>query len=310
MVVEIENLSKTYGSVRALRDVSLEIGEGQVVALLGPNGAGKTTLVETLEGLRRPSSGRVSVLGFDPLRQGRRLREELGVQLQETALPEELTPLETLRLFGAFYRRSLPPGEVLERVGLSAAGDRRNHTLSGGQKRRLAIAMALIHEPRLLVLDEPTSGLDPLARRRVHEHIEGLRAARRTVLLATHHVEEAEKLCDRVILLRSGEVVADGSPFELVSRAGGSSTLWLSVEGDLDLGELLRAGAEERGHEGGYLRLSTPDPTATILALGKALESRGAKLLDIRMRRPGLEQVYLELFGDQVGTGGRGGELP
>ena len=298
MIIEIENLSKDYGDTRALKDLSLGIEAGGVVGLLGPNGAGKTTLVEILEGLRKPSSGRVSVLGMDPARHAPALRERLGVQLQSTVLPQELTPLETLRLFGAFFGRSRPPLEILERVGLASKAKARNSNLSGGEQRRLAIGMALIGEPELVILDEPTSGLDPVARREVHDRIADLRKSGRTVLLTTHYIDEAEELCDRVILLRGGEIVADGTPFELVSRAGGTSTLWIAVEGDLDPAPLLRAGAVAQGREGGYHRFATPDPTAAILALGELLRNQGATLVDLRMKRPDLEDVYLDMMGE------------
>jgi ABC-2 type transport system ATP-binding protein len=275
---------------------------------LGPNGAGKTTLVETLEGLRTPTAGRVSVLGLDPTKHARALYHRLGVQLQDTALPQDLTPLETLRLFGAFFHRSLAPEEVLERLGLADKARSRNRVLSGGQQRRLAIALALINDPELILLDEPTSSLDPGARRALLASISGLREMGRTVILTTHSLEEAEQLCDRVIILKRGEVVADGSPFELTTRSAGISTIWLAVEGDFDPGPLLRAGATDEGRDGEYFRFKTPAPTAAILALGDCLGGPDTKILDVRMKRPGLEAFYLELVGEGEGerTVGRG----
>ncbi|MFN7961200.1 MAG: ABC transporter ATP-binding protein [Thermoanaerobaculia bacterium] len=306
MIFETRDLVKSYGATRALAGVNLAVAGSGVVGLLGPNGAGKTTLVEILEGLRLPSSGQVSVLGLDPAREAQALRERLGVQLQSTFLPPELTPLETARLFGGFFRRALPAREVLALVGLEAKAKSRNHTLSGGQQRRLAIALALVNDPELVILDEPTSGLDPLARREIHGDIAALRERGRTVLFTTHYIEEAEQLCDRVIFLVAGRVVADGSPFELVSRAGGTSHLWIAVEGELDPAPLAAAGAQAEGREGEYHRFATQDPSAALVALAELLQSRRARLLDIRMKRPNLESLYLELVGapDEAGQGG------
>ncbi len=296
-MIEIEGLYKSYGETRALNGVTLSITPGGIVGLLGPNGAGKTTLVEIIEGLRPPGSGRVSVLGFDPTATPRELRERIGAQLQSAPLPQDLTPTETLRVFGALYRRHRHADDILASVGLVAKAKTRNRHLSGGQKRRLAIAMALVNDPELIVLDEPTSGLDPVARREIHRLISDLRSAGRTVLLTTHYIEEAEELCDRVIILRSGEVVADDTPFELVAEAAGASSLWIASEGELDTARLVASGAIDEGRDGRYLRFKTTDPTSAILALGEILREGQASITDIRMKRPGLEDVYLELMG-------------
>jgi ABC-2 type transport system ATP-binding protein len=298
LIIEVEQLTKDYGSVRALKGISFSVNSGGVVGLLGPNGAGKTTLVETIEGLRSPTSGRVSVLGLDPTRQASELKERIGVQLQATALPLELTPIETLRMYGSFFRRSLAPAQVLAIVGLADQARQRNSGLSGGQRQKLAIALALVNDPELVILDEPTAGLDPVARREIHARIADMRTSRRTVLFSTHYIEEAESLCDRVIILRAGEIVADGSPFELLSRASGASTLWLAVEGELDPAPLIGAGASVRGREGEYHCFATPDPRAAILALAELLRDGRINLLDLRMKRPNLEDVYVELTGE------------
>lgn len=298
MIIETQDLSKHYGDTPALKGITLNIEAGGVVGLLGPNGAGKTTLVETFEGLRVPSSGRVSVLGLDPTRQAGLLKERIGVQLQSTSLPQDLTPFETLRLFGAFFNKSLAPAEVLERVGLTGKIKSRNHTLSGGQRQRLAIAMALVNDPELLILDEPTSGLDPVSRREIHSYITDQRATKRTVILSTHYIEEAEKLCDRVILLRAGEIVADGSPSELVSRANSAATLSIVIGGEFDPTSLLRAGAVSQGIDGGNQRFTASDPDAAIPALGELLQSSNARIVDLQMKRPSLEDIYIELIGE------------
>jgi ABC-2 type transport system ATP-binding protein len=296
MIIEVQDLTKRYGNVVALKGISLGIEAGRVVGLLGHNGAGKTTFMETLQGLRTPTSGKVSVFGLDPERQAQPLKELVGVQLQSTAVPEELTPLETLRLFGAFFRKTLSPEDVLERIGLTEKAKSRNDTLSGGQRKRLAIGMALINDPELIILDEPSSGLDPAARREIHRHIHDLGALKKTVLMSTQYMEEAEKLCDRVIVIRAGEVVADGSPQELISRATRTVALSIVLEGEYDPTPLLQTGALVEEVKGGRRSFLAPDPKAAIVVLGKLLQKPDATLVDLRMRYPNLEDVYLKLM--------------
>ena len=297
MTIRIDGLEKRYGSVVALRGIDLEIPGGGIVGLLGPNGAGKTTLVEILEGLREPTRGSVSVLGLDPTTQARRLKERLGVQLQSTSIPLDLTPAEVLGLYASFYPRSRPIDEGLEQVGLEAKRKALVRNLSGGQRQRLALGMALIHEPELLILDEPTTGLDPVARRGIHEVIRDYRASGHSVILTTHYIEEAELLCDRVIVIRAGEVVADGTPFQLIAKAEGVSTLWIAFSGPFDPTPLVKAGATPHGVEGNHHRFVTRDPAAAVVALGDILRGQEVSLVDLRMKRPTLEDVYLELVG-------------
>ena len=300
MVIQVEGLQKRYGSTVALRGVDLDIDSGGVVGILGPNGAGKTTLVEILEGLRQPTSGRVSVLGLDPATQSRKLKERLGIQLQTTPLPTELTVRELLQLFASFYESAQTAEAILERVDLRKQAHQRADTLSGGQKQRLVVGIALIHEPELVMLDEPTTGLDPKARRDLHQVVRELREQGRTTLLTTHYIEEAEHLCDRVIILRRGEIVADGRPFDLVGQSRESSTIWIQVNGTMDPAPMLAAGAEPLGEQGAHHKFSTADPTATVLALGDMLRSQRLQLVDLRLKRPTLEDVYLELMGNDV----------
>ena len=302
-MIEIEQLTKDYGTHRALKGVSLAIEAGGAVGLLGPNGAGKTTLVEILEGLREPTSGRVRVLGFDPASDPRALRLRIGVQLQATALPQELRVAEVLRLYAALYPKTLAPRAVLEAVDLLGKERALVRTLSGGERQRLALALALLHDPELLLLDEPTAALDPVARRAVHAIVEELVARGKTVLLTTHYIEEAEKLCRRVLMIRAGEIVADGSPFELVGRAAGLSMLWIEVEGPFDPSPLVAAGATAQGIEGRHQRFAVADPGAAIVALGDLLRAQGGRLVDLRLKRPTLEDVYLELMGEHVVEG-------
>ncbi len=298
MSIVLEQLRKTYGETQALKGVDLSIASGGVVGILGPNGAGKTTMVEILEGLRQPTSGKVSVLGLDPQRQSGELKRRLGVQLQSTAMPMDLTARELLQMYAAFYSRTSPVADVLHRVGLEAKATTLTRHLSGGQKQRLALGIALIHDPELLILDEPTSGLDPAARRALHEVVRAYNAAGNSVILTTHYIEEAEALCDRVIVMREGVVVADGTPFELVGRAEGLSTLWIECSGPFDPQRLEAAGTTHHGLEGTHHRFTTRDPAAVIVALGEVLRSQHVTLTDLRMKRPTLEDVYLELVGE------------
>jgi ABC-2 type transport system ATP-binding protein len=312
VAIEVKGLTKTYGDLAALRGVDVSIaGEGQIVGLLGPNGAGKTTLVEILEGLRSATSGSVSVLGLDPAHASAELRARLGVQLQSTAFMQDLTVRETLQLYAALYpqpaRRAADPArQVLERVDLIDKARATVRGLSGGQQQRLALAMAMLHDPDLYILDEPTSGLDPIARRQIHDILLGLKRDGKTVLISSHYLDEIEALADRVIILAEGRIVADGTPLDLLARAAGASTLWLSVDfppsgrtneiDHADLAQLVPQAIFE-GRDGALLRYRTADPTAAIVGLADSLRASGARLADLRLKRPSLEDVYLQLVG-------------
>ncbi len=301
--IDVHALRKSYGALDALKGINLTIeGGGRIIGLLGPNGAGKTTLVEILEGLRMATSGTVSVLGLDPATNSNALRARIGVQLQSTAFMPELTVAETLRLYGALYPRvATATPDVLARVDLVDKKKALVRTLSGGQKQRLALAMAMLHGPDLFILDEPTSGLDPIARRQIHEILRALKRDGKTVLISSHYLDEIEALADRVIILSSGEVVADGTPLELLEKAAGASTLWLSLEGVVNAERLLPQATYE-GLDGHLHRYRTTDPTAAIVGLADALRATGARLDDLRMKRPSLEDVYLELIGAPADT--------
>ncbi len=278
----------------ALRGIDLTIdATGQIIGLLGPNGAGKTTLVEILEGLRTASSGSGDGARARSRACTRALRVRLGVQLQTTAFMTELTVVETLRLYAALYPRSRAIPEVLDRVDLKDKAKALVRTLSGGQKQRLALAMAMLHEPELYILDEPTSGLDPIARRQIHDILLALKREGKTILLSSHYLDEIEALADRVIILSAGQIVADGTPLELLARSAGASTLWLDVSGVDDPSRLLPQATFE-GRDGAMFRYRTADPTAAIVALADSLRASGAKLADLRLKRPSLEDVYLE----------------
>jgi ABC-2 type transport system ATP-binding protein len=273
--IRVEELRKRYGEEEALRGISFEIEEGEVFGLLGPNGAGKTTTVEILEGYRKRDGGEVEVLGFDPQRSERRFRERIGVVLQSSELWSTLTPAETLRMFAGYYPRPRSVDEVLELVGLEDKRDARARTLSGGQKRRLDLGIALVGDPQLVFLDEPTTGFDPAARRTAWEMIRSLRSLGKTVLLTTHYLDEAQQLSDRVAVLREGRIVTIGAPSALT---GGS------VE------------AEIRYRRNGEMVVQrTSEPTRVLHELTAAALARGEELEGLEVRRPSLEDVYLSL---------------
>ena len=273
--VSVHGLRKSYDGQEALRGIDFEIGAGEVFGLLGPNGAGKTTTVEILEGYRKRDAGEVEVLGQDPQRAGRAWRERVGVVLQSSSLYPNLTARESLALFAGYYERPRDVGEIVEIVGLAKKANARVRTLSGGQKRRLDLGLALVGNPELLFLDEPTTGFDPGARRTAWETIRNLRSLGTTILLTTHYLDEAEQLADRVAVLRDGEIIREGSPAELT---GGSSETEIRFRLD--------------GHE---VVERTADPTRRLNELtGEAL-ARGEVQVGLEVRRPTLEDVYLEL---------------
>ena len=296
MVIQVQSLIKSYESVRALRGISIEVAQGGIIGLLGPNGAGKTTFVEILEGLRPATSGSVRVLGLDPQKDSTALRRKLGVQLQQTEFADAMTVEEAFRLFGSFYPRTLDLAAVLESVDLVEKRKAMIQSLSGGQKQRLAIGLATLHDPDLLILDEPTSGLDPIARRGIHEILRRLKATGKTILVSSHYLDEIEALADRVVILRSGEIVADGTPLELLARAKGASTLWIEIDKTVEP-ENLVPGAAFEGRDGALLRYATKDSTAAIVGLGASLKASNATLLDLRLKRPTLEDLYVQLIG-------------
>jgi len=300
-VVEVENLVKRYDKVEALRGVSFDVREGEVFGLLGPNGAGKTSTVEILEGLRTPDGGRVAVCGLDPERSGPRFKQEIGAVLQSTALPEKLRVIEALRLFASFYTRRRDPNELLKRFGLEEKRTAFYMHLSGGQKQRLALALALVNEPRVLFLDEPTAGLDPQVRREMYDIIEELKREGKTILLTTHYIEEAERLCDRVAVIDQGKLIALGTPRELKQRSAGTTRIEVRLVKPESDGALqnLDGVADCRESEGTYLLHSTSVPQ-TIVALVKHLEARGNELASLEIATPSLEDVFIELTGKRL----------
>jgi ABC-2 type transport system ATP-binding protein len=296
--LEIKNLTVSYKRVPAVHHLTVELRCGSCVGLLGPNGAGKTSTVEILEGLRPPDGGIVSVCGLDPQMPGAAFKQEIGAVLQATALPDKLRVGEAVSMFASFYKRRRDPAALLKRFGLEEKRNTFYSQLSGGQKQRLALAMSLVNEPRVLFLDEPTAGLDPQVRREIYTIIEELKKERKTILLTTHYIEEAEKLCDRVAIVDQGRVIAQGTPRELKQRSAGTTRIELRLarpESDAALKQL-EGVADCRASDGVYVVHSTRVPQ-TIVSLVKYLEAHGNELSSLDIAAPSLEDVFLELTG-------------
>jgi ABC-2 type transport system ATP-binding protein len=302
-VIRVEDLRKNYGAVEALRGVSFEIEEGEVFGLLGPNGAGKTSTIEILEGLRAADGGCVQVCGMDPRSSGESFKHQIGGVLQSTALPEKMQVAEALELFASFYPRRKSIDVLLARFELQEKRHAFYGQLSGGQKQRLALAMALVHDPRVIFLDEPTAGLDPQVRREIYALIEQLRSERKTLLLTTHYIEEAERLCDRVAIIDHGRVIALGTPRALKAGSGEEGSTRIEVR--LAQPELpstlegLDGVTDCRRVDGAYV-LHTRRAPQTIVSLVKFLDLHGNELQSLEMSSRTLEDVFIELTGRKL----------
>jgi len=301
--IYVRGLRKSYGDFEAVRGIDFEVRSGEVFGLLGPNGAGKTTTIEILEGLRPRSDGEVKVLDLDPDRQKKELKDRIGACLQATNLPDKITVREALDFFGSLYSRKADTNALLKRLQLEEKKDAGYATLSGGQKQRLALALALINDPQLLFLDEPTTGLDPQVRLEIRDLIQELRADNRTILMTTHYIEEAERLCDRVAVIDAGQIIALGRPRDLQEKSANQSAI------EIRLNQPLRDSAlpswpesvrsivsdDRRG-----ITVYSKRPARTLVEIVKWIDSQGLELDDIHLNRPTLEDVFIELTGKKL----------
>src|SRR5579864_8958725 len=302
--IHCRDLRKTYdGKVEAVRGLNLEIQQGECFGLLGPNGAGKTTTIEILEGLLQPTSGEVSIFGHAWQENEREMREWLGISLQETRLSEKLSVRETIELFASFYSQPRSSDEVMKQLELTEKADSWVGKLSGGQRQRLAVATALVCNPKILFLDEPTTGLDPQSRRQLWDIIREFQRAGGTVLLTTHYMDEAERLCDRLAIVDHGQIIAEGSPADLIDRLGGHHVVEFAVNGngassganngawrDLPSVESVR-------EDDGLIALNVKQPHLTIPALLDAIDKQGRELQHLTTRQASLEDVFVRLTG-------------
>jgi ABC-2 type transport system ATP-binding protein len=307
--LRIVGLRKAYADVQAVDGLDLEVARGECFGLLGPNGAGKTTTIEICEGLTEPDSGTVELLGLNWRTGAHELRQRIGVQLQETQFPEKLTVEETLRMFRSFFRRGIPVEESIRTAQLEEKRGGRVGQLSGGQKQRLAMACALVGDPELLFLDEPTTGLDPQARRHLWDLVDGLKQAGRTIILTTHYMEEAERLCDRVAIMDHGRVIALGTPQQLIAMVGGEDIVEFAVSsgepgghqtshGAVDVAELTAiSSVQSHRVDAGLHQLSVSELHIAVPRIFAALRSQGLHLSEFRTHSATLEDVFVRLTG-------------
>ena len=300
--IHVAGLKKSYGDFQAVRGIDFEVAQGEVFGLLGPNGAGKTTTVEILEGLRPRTAGDVRVLGYDPATETRAVKDRIGVCLQSTNLPDKITVREALVLFSSFYSRTSDPDKLIDRLQLSEKRNEYYSKLSGGQKQRVALALALVNDPSLLFLDEPTTGLDPQVRLEIHGLITELREAKRTILLTTHYIEEAERLCDRVAIIDQGKIIALGSPREIQARTLGTSRIDIFTAQPMpsDVPQFEAAEKCTLDNGGTMLTVYSTRPARTVPDLVKWIDQNGLDLEDIHLKRPTLEDVFIELTGKRL----------
>jgi ABC-2 type transport system ATP-binding protein len=297
--ISVRGLRKAYGDRDAVAGIDLAVRRGEIVAFLGPNGAGKTTTVEILEGFRDRDAGDVEVLGVDPASGGSAWRERIGIVLQESNTEPDLTARECLELYAGYYRDPRPVDETIALVGLEDKADERSAKLSGGQRRRLDVALALIGDPDLVFLDEPTTGFDPSARRAAWGVIEGLRALGKTIFLTTHYMDEAERLADRIVVIADGRIVAEGTPRSLGGRDRAGARIAFSLPGGVGPDELPGELRDSAAIQGPRVEIATERPMADLNVLSGWAVARGLELADIEVRRPTLEDVYIQLTSER-----------
>ncbi len=301
LAIEVVDLVKIYGPLRAVDGVSFQVESGKIFGMLGPNGAGKSTTVEMIEGLRPADSGKIEVLGIDVRRNPRQVKERIGVQLQTPAFFKQLTVRQLLKLFGSFFPRALPVDQLIASVNLEEKADTHSGNLSGGQRQRLAIAVALVNDPAVIFLDEPTTGLDPQARRSLWDVIRQLRAQGKTVLLTTHYLEEAEQLCDDLIIIDHGKVIAEGTPAGLIAEHFERNTLEFLSDPGLPPDQLETLPFVDRYEDAnGQTQLSSSNVTQTTRALMELCARWHVELRGLSIHTATLEDVFLKLTGRSI----------
>ena len=302
-IVECDHVTKSYGDIIAVNDVSLRIEEGEIFGLVGPNGAGKTTLIEMIESLRSPDSGSIRVLGLDPSKEANRLQEKIGVQLQTTSIQPNIKVKEAIKLFASLYQQPLTnPEELLKTLSLEDKADSRFKKLSGGLKQRVAIALALVNDPEILFLDELTTGLDPQARRNMWDLVENIRTQDKTIFLTTHYMEEAEKLCDRVGIIDYGKIIALDTPRNLIGNLSAESKVTFNIEDkDIDASKFKTIEAVSRVGKGedGFI-LYTKDENVTLQELVRLADKQKFRLSNLRTESPSLDDVFLTVTGREM----------
>jgi len=299
--VIVEDLRKRYGATEAARGVSFTIEEGEIFGLLGPNGAGKTTTVECLLGLRQPDEGTIRICDLDARREPAKVKQRIGAALQTTALQDKITPREALTLFGTFYQTRTDPGVLLERFALGEKADAAFDTLSGGQRQRLALALAFVNNPELVFLDEPTTGLDAQSRRELHQDIQRMRTDGHTVLLTTHHLDEAELLCDRIAIIAEGRIIATGRPADLIAGSSTLQTVTLTTTTAPDrslIADLPGATDVVWADDGRTVRFRTPAASHTVADLSVRLAARDIEIAELHVQKATLEDVYLAVTAE------------
>src|SRR6266700_4651642 len=300
--IEVFSLEKSYGQLKAVDGLSFSIRKGEVFSLLGPNGAGKTTTIEILEGLRQRDGGRVSVLGEDPWTKGYELHKKLGIIPQGFTFFPKATPREAVMYYSTLFGVKTDPDEVLKKVILDDASRVYFENLSGGQKQKLGLALALVNNPELLFLDEPTTGLDPQARRNMWDVIRGLEKEGHTIMLTTHYLEEAEVLSDRVAIMNHGKIITDGTPAEIIEKQGSGERL--EVRGDEKLADYLRQKTGfDVAYSSGFVRVRLRDKRDAVIALSN-IDQSGLPWMDLRTRQDSLEDIFVKLVGGAIEEGG------
>lgn len=300
--ISVQGLRKSYGTIEALKGIDFQIQPGEVFGLLGPNGAGKTTTVEILEGLRPQSDGLVTVLGFDPSTQRKQIKDRIGVCLQATNLPEKIRVYEALEVFASFYSRNADLNRLLALLQLEEKRQAFYSTLSGGQKQRLALALALVNDPQLIFLDEPTTGLDPQVRAEIHGLLAELKRENRTILMTTHYIEEAERLCDRVAIIDEGRIIALDTPARLQQQSQNASSIVVSCASPFPavLPSWEEATESKISPDARTLTVKSRRAAATLVDLIRWIDHERLALVDVRLKQPSLEDVFMELTGKSL----------